>query len=346
MWGTKTDLDRILGRYVGLGFEVKIRRDSGWLRVECHTSDQTLRFLFGPNGDIHGDIEKTLENAPKNEPTAVEIIDARFRAVEAENAQFDERVAESIKRLSESGQITSSSGNAIKVKNTQEPSDWVSSIAGNSWLANQAVAGGYPSKEEIRSVLHTLCAYAHDNLSSFRVVAEGVDGVGNGVLQFGIDAYPEDLKGSTFEQLVERLAAYSPNKDELSKDKQDAKADFFGDRVEFVSVGGSSTADLTNEEWVKVLDDNYALEGMPKLEPVEEPPHTLPPHILSLVRECDDCRRKIAEAEKVVVELREGGVRGETIHPVCTVEELYIDPNRELIRKNVKTLVEHFGGES
>ena len=214
----------------------------------------------------------------------------------------------------------------------------------------QASSSSYPSKEEIRSVLHTLCVYAYDSLSSFRVVAEGVDGAGNGVLQFGIDAHPEDLEGSTFEQLVERLAAYSPNKDELSKDKQAAKAEFFGGGE---SIGGSGGCfvhvvddNLSNEEWVEAIKSGDGSEDMPKLEPAEEMPNTLPPHIMSLVRECDDCRRKIAEAEKVVAELREGDMRGETFHPICTVEELYIDPNRELIRKNVKALVEHFGGES
>lgn len=67
----------------------------------------------------------------------------------------------------------------------------------------------YPTEDEVRSVLHTLCVYAYDNHASFRVVAQGVDGAGNGILQFGVDAHPDDLRGSHFEQLVSRLADYN-----------------------------------------------------------------------------------------------------------------------------------------
>ena len=63
------------------------------------------------------------------------------------------------------------------------------------------------TENEVRRVLHALCVYAYDNHASFRVVAQGIDGAGNGVLEFGVDCQPDDLRGSNFEQLVKRLSA-------------------------------------------------------------------------------------------------------------------------------------------
>ena len=320
MWGTKTDLDRILGRYVGLGFEVNIRRDSGWLRVECHTSDQMLRFLFSPNGDIHGDIEKTLENTPKNEPTAAEIIDARLRALEVDTAQFDERIAESIKRLSESGQITSSSGNALNVKGASDPNDDEvltddngDPIVVGSGFVSAWNSGSFEPVDERPSPKSSGKEYTNAEIEKYGTKIE----VGAGDFpEAELDGFRFFYTGSGGWYWCNEDSSKGPAEEiPTKKDKQAAKAEFFGDRVEFVSTGGrigdkdhvqsallagssaTNDIDITDETLERMLQEIRALspeDAMARLMGHKRPPnerswhpeelpHTLPPHIVELI---------------------------------------------------------------